>query len=203
MRLGINFAIIVLASCASTSLATPIQWPSSAGGNNHYYDFVYAPNITWTDADAAVQSLTYDGLQGYLATITSAAENTFVFTNFSAEAGPFQEGWLGGYQDTSAPDYSEPAGGWRWVTGEPWSYTNWATNEPDNDGGNQNYLRGGSSWDDMQNDPSNPSVQYVSGYFVEYSAPVPEPASGLVLVMSAGMIALGRRRRITRFGRGC
>src|SRR5262249_27815933 len=101
---------------------------------------------------------------------------------------PFQNGWLGGYQDRNAPDYSEPAGGYRWVTGEPFVYTNWFTSgpvEPDNDGGNQDYIRSSVSWqwDDFQNDPSNPSVQYVSGYFVEYS--VPEPiAIGLIVLVA-------------------
>ena len=36
---------------------------------------------------------------------------------------PANAPWLGGYQDTSTPDYREPGGGWRWVTGEPWGYT--------------------------------------------------------------------------------
>ena len=39
------------------------------------------------------------------------------------ELGPLDVWWLGGYQDTSTPDYREPGGGWRWVTGEPWGYT--------------------------------------------------------------------------------
>jgi hypothetical protein len=187
-------SLTLFAFCAVVR-ATPIQWPASSGGNDHYYDFISDPNVTWTNADAAAQAQTFDGVHGYLATLTSAGENTFVVANFSAEWGPFQDGWLGGYQDTTAPDYSEPAGGWRWVTGEPWSYTNWFTGgpvEPDNSGGNQNYLRSNvnGQWDDFQNDPSNPSVQYISGYFVEYT--VPEPASAAVLLFPAACF-LGRR----------
>src|SRR5689334_4864114 len=102
-------AIVCLAISAS---AAPIQWSAAAGGNDHFYEFVVAPNIKWTDASAAAQARSFDGVQGYLATLTSAGENAFMAANFSAEAGPDQNGWLGGYQDTTAPDYSEPAGGW-------------------------------------------------------------------------------------------
>ena len=35
------------------------------------------------------------------------------------------KGWIGGYQDMNASDYSEPDGGWKWVTGEPWSFIGW------------------------------------------------------------------------------
>jgi hypothetical protein len=190
MRTFIMTALAGICFWGSTAGATPVQWSTSSGGNGHYYDFVLAPNILWTDANATAQSLVVDGVHGYLATLTSAAENNFLFSTFSAQAGPLQEGWLGGYQDTSAPDYSEPSGGWRWVTGEPWSFTAWANAEPDNIGGNQNYLRGGSTWDDMANNPTNESVQFVSGYFVEY--PVPEPASCAMLI---GSLVLVRRRR--------
>jgi hypothetical protein len=190
MRSVIAAALIMFCSWTTTASADPVQWPISSGGNGHYYDFVSAPNILWTDANTAAQSLVFHGVNGYLATLTSAAENNFLFSTFSAEAGPLQEGWLGGYQDTSAPDYSEPSEGWRWVTGEPWSYTAWANGEPDNLGGNQNYLRGGSTWDDMSNNPTNESVQFVSGYFVEY--PVPEPGSCTMLI---GSLVLVARRR--------
>src|ERR1700722_5604132 len=180
----------------SKSMGAPIEWAPSDGGNGHYYDFINDPNITWTDAKAAAAGQVFDGVHGYLTTITSAAENAFMASNFSAEAGPFQDGWVGGYQDTGAPDYSEPDGGWRWVTGEPWVYTNWFTSgpvEPDNAGGDQNYLRSnvGFQWDDFQNDPSNPSVQYISGYFVEFT--VPEPASVGIIAMSS-LLTLRRRR---------
>jgi hypothetical protein len=196
-RIFTGLSVTLAVSAATTAFATPIQWTVSAGGNGHFYDFVSDPNVIWTDANTAADALTFEGLQGYLATITSAPENAFMATNFSAEAGPDQNGWLGGYQDTSAPDYSEPAGGWRWVTGEPWSYTNWAPGEPDNDGGDQNYLRSNVlfEWDDLENDPANPSVEEISGYFVEYSA-VPEPGSLLLLGLATTMVLLRPRRDV-------
>lgn len=42
---------------------------------------------------------------------------------------------LGAYQDTTSRDYAEPAGGWTWVTGEPFAFTAWGgrnTPEPSN-----------------------------------------------------------------------
>lgn len=171
--------------------AAPIQWSSSSGGNNHYYEFVNSPNIKWTDAKVAAAARTFSGVRGYLTTITSADENAFMATNFPEEAGDFLNGWLGGYQDHSAAGYSEPAGGYRWVTGEAFAYTNWVPSEPDNAGG-QDYIRSsvGFQWDDFGNDPSNPSLQYISGYFAEYS--VPEPASLAVAALVA-LIAVRRR----------
>jgi hypothetical protein len=59
---------------------------------------------------------------------------------------------LGGYQDRMSAEYSEPAGGWRWITGEPWNFTNWGSGEP-NDAYNghgdpgEDYL---SSWTGVQ-----------------------------------------------------
>ena len=54
--------------------------------------------------------------------------------------------WLGGFQDLTSPNYSEPSGGWTWVTGEPWSYTNWFPGEPNNTGGGEDYLGACRTW---------------------------------------------------------
>jgi hypothetical protein len=188
---------VMLFGSYSNVRGAPTQWPASAGGNGHYYDYIVAGDITRANANAAAQALVLGGVHGYLATITSANENAFVAAHFNGEAGPIQSAWLGGYQDTSAPDYSEPAGGWRWVTGEPWVYTNWYTGGPvfpDDFGGAQNYLRWllNFQWDDIENDPTNPSVQTMSGYFVEYA--VPEPASLGVLGLGAMALLVKRPR---------
>ena len=38
-------------------------------------------------------------------------------------ATPNSRGWLGAYQVRTAADYTEPAGGWKWVTGEPFAFS--------------------------------------------------------------------------------
>ena len=53
-----------------------VQWDVSSGGNGHWYKPVPGfPGITWTLTNELAQA---EG--GYLATITSAAENAFVFS---------------------------------------------------------------------------------------------------------------------------
>jgi hypothetical protein len=181
--------------------AGPTHW----NGNGHWYEAVLAPsgNISWTDAQAAASKA-----GGYLATITSAAENAFVFGLVANDNAFWPDGtwhgpWLGGYQDRHAPGYSEPAGGWRWVTGEPWSYANWSAGEP-NDNFNFGFPLGedrvqfgsgrSGGWNDAPNDILVTRSGRVSGYIVEFNA-VPEP-SGLVWVIvgAIGMAALARRR---------
>lgn len=110
-----------LARPGAAQTMLPVYDPS----NGHWYQAVRVGGaITWDDAKAAAQSLTYAGYPGHLVTITSAAESDFVARSVVTAFPASDQWWLGGFQDTSAPDYVEPAGGWRWVTGEPWSYTN-------------------------------------------------------------------------------
>lgn len=105
------------------------RWEKSAGGNGHSYKAVtVGAAVTWTEAEELAREQ-----GGYLATITSAAENEFVFGLVNAPeffntqygAGPA----LGGFQQDGA---AEPAGGWTWLTGEPWDYSNWKPGEPNN-----------------------------------------------------------------------
>ena len=110
----------------------PVQWRVEDGGNGHWYD-----QQTWIGPKSIVDiSASYVALIGaHAVTITSASENEFVYravhsrTSDATHAG---YSILGGYQDVGASDYSEPAGGWRWVTGEPMTYLNWGPGFPDN-----------------------------------------------------------------------
>src|SRR5262245_9954686 len=103
----------------------PVQWPVAAGGNGNYYEFVPAAGILWWDADTAAESRIFGGVQGHLASITSAQENDFILSMLPAD--PFMEVWLGGYQlhPRGPADQS-----WKWVTQEPFVYVNWAPGEP-------------------------------------------------------------------------
>lgn len=145
--------------------------------NGHYYMRVDLEGITWFDARTAAGSSTYLGMPGHLATITSQAENDFVVNNLGG-AEMVMAHWLGGYQDPFAPDYIEPAGGWRWITGEAWGFTNWAPTstlgvpEPNNLGGTEDYLEFAADavsphdhWNDYHGDHMEP------GYVVEFEQP--------------------------------
>lgn len=70
----------------------------------HYYEFISAPGITWTQARNAAEGRTYYGLQGYLVTLTSREE-----ADFSTSQAPGM-GWIG------ASDAAQE-GDWKWVTG--------------------------------------------------------------------------------------
>jgi hypothetical protein len=139
--------------------------------NGHYYEAVSIPaGISWLNARDADAGRTYLGRKGHLVTITSSAEEQFVVTNLP---GPVTGNyWLGGYQDRTAPDYSEPAGGWRWVTGEPWSYTNWGPGQPSNYANIEDYLNF-YTVDGGWNDAANSGSVGVPGYVVEYEAALP------------------------------
>ena len=161
--------------------------------NNHRYMPVLLTNgVTWDQANAAA---TAGG--GYLATITSAAENDFVFalidrpeywqtwpTNPPAASGP----WLGGWQSAGA---AEPAGGWGWLTPEPFDFTAWNSGAPDNAassfGANEDRLAFASTaantrsnrWNDL------PGALRLAGYVIEFDP----PATGGDCIPRKGLIA--------------
>ena len=135
-----------------------IQWRIEDGGNGHWYKIEHG-NYTWQEAfDLATSA------GGYLATLTSAEENEWVW-----EYAANPEGWgahLGGYQDLEAPDYSEPDGGWRWVTGEEWSFTNWPSNQPDNANDQEHWLHFYSSTSSVWNDNS---AGHPNNFIIEFT----------------------------------
>jgi hypothetical protein len=169
-----------------------VTWQVSAGGNGNQF-LVVGPSsgLTWNVANGLAQS-TYGG---YLATITSAAENNFVFgmidssqyfTAFNG-SGPA----IGGY---NAGTPSSP--NWSWVTGEAFTYSNWSPGQPDYGSfgyGTESrleYFSGSgrtpsSQWNDIA--PTDPNI---GGFVVERVAPVPEPDTyallGLVCAFAVG-----------------
>jgi surface antigen len=192
-------ALAVLAACAVTGSvrALPLLNPA----NGHYYDLI-SPDVqnrtvTYQAAKAEAAGLTFNGATGHLATVASAEEQQFLIDNANnfdiKPAFGLLDYWLGGEQLDKS---NEPAGGWSWVTGEPWSYTNWHSGEPNNFGDNEDYLEMwlDNQWSDRASDNG------VFGYIVEYeptNGAIPEPGS-MSLLLTAGLPALGlalRRRR--------
>lgn len=156
----------------------PVQWRVEDGGNGHWYLAKrWESPKTWEDARSSAAQM-----GGHLACVTTAAENQFIYERsnlYQPGCANGQEGWhLGGYQDLSASDYSEPAGGWRWISGEPWSYTAWLTGVPGGDRPN-NFGPGGERYLKMSEMPYAPrwddvgvgsSQLFMCGAIIEWSA---------------------------------
>ena len=107
--------------------------------NGHSY-YRSTGSAFWTTAKQNCVSM-----GGYLVTITSAAENSFIFNLWPS-------GWIGLTDEVTE-------GVWRWVTGETYSYSSWNPGEPNN-AGNEDYIQfvGGGKWNDL---PNNVSLPYV------------------------------------------
>ncbi len=142
--------------------------------NGHLYKFI-SGSITATNARTSATSQTAYGTTGYLATITSQAENDFVAARLQGD------GWIGGSDEGTE-------GVWKWVTGPEsgttfWNgasggsapvgqYANWSSGEP-NDWLNgspgedciQFYITS-TKWNDL-----NCTSSSLSGYVAEFGTP--------------------------------
>ena len=91
---------------------------------------------------------------GDLVSINSQKENDFLYDNFVAKQGDYSANkgnhvWIG------ATDANNE-GKWRWVNGDKWTFSQWASNQPDNALSGENYgsflYRGNGTWNDARND---------------------------------------------------
>ena len=173
MMKKIQVAAAVALALSSVSFAQQaVQWKVSEGGNGHWYLPTTQVFDHFRDASAWAQAR-----GAHLVTLTSSEENAFAA---NLAPGDFL---LGGYQDVTSTSYSEPSGGWRWVTNEPWVFTAWNPGEPQNGGWpdlrGEHYLawwRYGSPtnplWNDVGNDMTVPpwNVPWNLPAIVEWSA---------------------------------
>jgi hypothetical protein len=100
--------------------------------NGHSY-YRSTGSMLWTDARTACTNM-----GGHLVTSTSLAENNFLFSLWP-------DGWIGLTDEVTE-------GTWRWVTGEPYSWSYWNSGEPNNSN-NEDYTQfvGGGRWNDLPN----------------------------------------------------
>jgi hypothetical protein len=88
-------ALAVAAILTGATVAGEQAYGSTLQFGNAYYTFVSANAISWADAEAAAEASTFMGVTGHLATITTAAENNFLATNFPTFDG-LALAWIGG-----------------------------------------------------------------------------------------------------------
>lgn len=101
-------------------------WPKEELGNGHWYVAKYVPGgISWDEAHAEAIAM-----GGHLVTINSRDEDDFVVRLLQSDdywitntTDSFYQGpWIGAIQIEGA---REPDGGWRWITGEEFTFSNW------------------------------------------------------------------------------
>ena len=66
---------------------------------------------------------------------------------------------------------------YQWVTDEPYSYSNWDVNQPDNHNGNEHYvefLESSDKWNDLPNTDTD-----ITGYIIEFTTPDFVPTENL------------------------
>jgi hypothetical protein len=121
------------------------EWEAHGGamyGGHEYLGF--SPNRSWTEAQYECAAI-----GGSLVTITSSAENGFVASILPSKT----HNWIG-FSDAGHE------GTWTWATGEPVSFKNWNTGEPNNSGGAENWAEmvGSGRWNDL---PATWRIPYV------------------------------------------
>jgi len=178
-------------------------FPGVENGARHIFQAVETPNgIGWVDAQAWAVAH-----QGHLATIRSKAENDFVYKliedpKFWIINAPYNEHnlgpWLGGHR---LPGAASPDQNWVWVgDGSKMTYTNWAPNEPDDNGYGEDRLHFMSyNPNDRQPTWNDVGVEYrLRGFVVEYDLKTlpaavfaqDPPQLQLPLLIAAGFSAL-------------
>jgi hypothetical protein len=156
-------------------------------GNGHYYAFTYE-GASWNDGKSRSETQLLNNLYGYLATVTSSAENDFILnysygaynynsggssSNFyGAQKIPISGGFLAGTDDKNQ---GTSEGNWIWKApgsaednqtlrsgSTNYGYANWNSGEPNNSH-NQDFMTMYTSgyWDD--DDPDNNG-----GYITEW-----------------------------------
>ena len=202
--------LLVALGVAALSTGAMAQYSGSTvyqnTSNGHYYQ-IFSGQVNWNIAYAYTNSLSHQGYQGHLATITSAAENTWLINTFGGST--LADKVIGGIQAAGSLTRDS---GWSWVTGETWDYTNWSSGEPNDEFnpteiGRENALQikgdvTDGSWNDL------PFTYFpLNGFLVEYSAPlnpgnnaVPEPsewaAMGLLGTGLLGLVVRGRKKKL-------
>jgi hypothetical protein len=125
-------ALITMVPCLA-SAGELFTAPFGEGGTWNLYQTINR-NVTWDEAKRLAEELKAPGgnseLAGHLVTFSSLAEN-----HFMRQVAGRMNAWCGLTDDERFGGHEAGAGardGWKWITGEPMTFTNWRPAEPDN-----------------------------------------------------------------------
>ena len=129
---------------------------------NHFYEFVAAFDIAWETANSAANATSLLGTAGHLVhDQTTLSENNIVATLPGCVV---ECGWWIGLDHASVTSFLQQ---WTWVTGEPFSFTNWSPGEPTPNEIFVEYFRSNERWNN-----NNDGNGFTEGYLVEYEPPL-------------------------------
>ncbi len=170
---GTNVTLTANSNLTTTQIQAQVNnlvnsglWNLLVTYNGHYY-LQYQTRSTWPQAKILCEQ---NG--GYMYCVNSQLENDNVSVPI-ANSQVYGDFLLGLYQDITDPNYSEPAGGWKWLDGSTFSFTNWASissgwivNEPS--GGTENFgimdwSNTGPYWNDSYENIDGTVVMEYSG----------------------------------------
>ena len=174
------------------------EWSAANGGNGHVYEFVRSGQ---RENDWATMFRQVEESHGYLVSFHSRAEENFVNT-----LAPLSVTRLIGL--LQPPGSPEPTGGWRWMSGESLTYTNWSAGEP-NDSITAN-LRGHENlagvnpdgrWNDIHGGGHGHIVEYPAELII-YAHPTNSTVSGYDAVALRASVASKRPLTFQWFASG-
>ncbi|MCX6953410.1 MAG: C-type lectin domain-containing protein [Verrucomicrobia bacterium] len=179
--------VTVMASVVVPMRALTLTGPVVNPANGHTY-YLLDQN-SWTASEAEAVSL-----GGHLVTVNDAAEDVWVASTFSTFGGIGRGLWTG------LNDVAQE-GAFTWISGETSAYRNWATGEPNNHLGNEDYVHilwPGESRAPRWNDLPDAGYGTPGTYFtvplngvVEVASPVPDCSSTLMLLSGAAVLFFG------------
>ena len=136
-------------------------YPIASGEYSGHYYSIFNDDLSWEQAKTACEKM-----GGHLVSVNSSGENTFLTKLISkTDKGNY---WIG---------CSNTSGSWKWVTGESFSFTKWASGQPS--GGSEHYgemyavakgSAGVGQWNDIAGTTSQLSFWSLrnTGYICEF-----------------------------------
>jgi len=127
--------------------------PVTDPDTKHKYQIIHLVK-TWNEAQEYCKSL-----GGYLLTITTQDEYNFIMKNLIEKDALDGGYWIGGTEEGTP-------GKWRWVTGEPFNFTNWDFNsgEPNDWNGNAEdfiEMRTNGMWNDRAGNDKHEFLHFI------------------------------------------